>query len=414
MSRARKLCRQGVVALSATLTFSLFSAAARGEDGSLTRQRIAELVRTAPSIRVVGAEANVSRAAVTAAGVLSLENPVVSGMGGIRFNPDGSRPFSGVATVSWPVDIGGKGDARVEAAKADYRAATASATNDERRLLLGALLQHSLVLRDERQVAIATARHALSERVYAAAQRRHALGSVPELDVALAAMQEKRDASSEATARGSRDADKLVLLAALGLSTNPVVEGSLVPEGEPPPLATLLGQTDQRPDVRAATAALDAAQAKAASERATRWPTINVLAQYERDDRANIGLLGLAVPIPVLNANRTEVATTGAEVHAARARMAERRTAASGQIKELHARYLATKAAMDSLAPTAALATRAVTLATRGYELGENDLASVLLVRREAIESEAALLEAQHAHGVAKIELLVIAGKVPR
>jgi cobalt-zinc-cadmium efflux system outer membrane protein len=139
-----------------------------------------------------------------------------------------------------------------------------------------------------------------------------------------------------------------------------------------------------------------------------------VLAQYERDDRANIGLLGLAVPIPVLNANRTEVATTGAEVHAARARAAERRTAAGGQIKELYARYLATKAAMDSLAPTAALATRAVTLATRGYELGENDLSSVLLVRREAIESEAALLEAQHAHGVAKIELLVIAGKVPR
>ena len=130
--RAREFFRRGVVAIGAALSLSLFAAGVRGEDGSLTRQRVAELVRTAPSTRAAGAEANVSRAAVTAAGVLSLDNPVISGLGGIRFNPDGSRPFSGVATVSWPVDIGGKGDARVEAAKADYRAATASAANDER------------------------------------------------------------------------------------------------------------------------------------------------------------------------------------------------------------------------------------------------------------------------------------------
>jgi outer membrane protein, heavy metal efflux system len=404
----------GIAAIAAALTLFLLSGHAHAQHAALTRQRVAELVRIAPATRVAQLEAKVSEAAVTAAGVLSLENPVVSGMGGVRFNPDGSRPFNGVATLSWPVDIGGKHDARVEAAKAEYRAATASAAGDERRLLLGALLQHQLVLLDERQVAIAAARHALSERVYAAAQRRHAAGGVPELDVALAAMQEKRDAPSKATALGSRDADKLVLATLLGLSTNPAVEGSLVPEGEPPPLAMLIERADQRPDVRAATAAVEAAQAKSARERATRWPTINVLAQYERDDGANIGLLGLAVPIPVLNANRVEVATTAAEVNAAKARVTQSRTAAGGHIKELYARYLATKAATDSLAPTAALATRAVTLATRGYELGENDLASVLLVRREAIESEAALLEAQHAHAAVKLELLVTAGKVPQ
>jgi cobalt-zinc-cadmium efflux system outer membrane protein len=66
------------------------------------------------------------------------------------------------------------------------------------------------------------------------------------------------------------------------------------------------------------------------------------------------------------------------------------------------------------LAPTAALASRAVNLATRGYELGENDLASVLLVRREAIEVEETLLETQHAHAIVKIELLILAGRVPQ
>ena len=141
---------------------------------------------------------------------------------------------------------------------------------------------------------------------------------------------------------------------------------------------------------------------------------MNVLAQYERDDGANIGLVGLAIPIPLLNANRVEVATSAAEIDAAEARMAQSLLVAGGQSQELYARYLATKAAMDALAPTEALATRAVNLATRGYELGENDLASVLLVRREAIQVQAALLEVQHGHSAVKIELLVMAGRIPR
>jgi len=401
------------VGVVAAFTICLASARAHAEE-PLTRQRVAELVKVAPATRVTQSEVGVSGAAVTAAGTLSLENPVVSGLGGVRFNPDGSRPFNGVATVSWPVDLGGKRGARREAAEAEYRAAGAEARSQERRLLVGALLQHALVLRDERQVAIAAARHALSERVYAAAQRRRAAGSAPELDVALAAMQEKRDASAEESASGARAADKLGLLTVLGLNDDPGVVGSLVPDGDVPALAVFTKGVEQRAEVRAAAAALDAAQATAERERAKRWPTLNVLGQYERDDQANIGLIGFAIPLAVLNANRAEVATSAAQVQAARSRMTRSRIDAAGQVRELYARYTATKAAVDSLAPTEALATRAVALATRGYELGENDLTSVLLVRREAVEAESALLEAQHAHAAVKIELLVNAGSVPQ
>lgn len=398
----------------ATAVCLLLASSARAQSPALTRQRVAELVQLAPAAQVTSAEVGASRAAVTAAGVLSLENPVVSGLGGVRFNPDGSRAFNGVATVSWPVDVGGKRGARLDAAKSDNRAAIGLADAEARGLLVAALLQHAAVLRDQRQLAIATARHTLTERLFAAAQRRRAAGNVPELDVALAAMQEKRDASAAATAAGDRDGDQLVLLTMLGLTDAAPVEGTLVPPGEPQALAVLVKQSDQHADVRAATASLDAAQAKSSRERAGRWPTISILAQYERDDHANIGLLGLAVPLPVLNANRSEVLTSGAELSTAKARLVQSRTRASGKVKELYARFVATKAAMDALAPTAALATRAVDLATRGYELGENDLQSVLLVRREAIEVEAALLETEHAHAVVKIELLTLAGQVPQ
>lgn len=389
-------------------------APAQGGEVVLSRERVAELVKVAPAARVAQFEAQVFGAAATAAGVLSAENPVLSGLGGVRFNPDGGRPFSGQASLAWPIELGGQRGARIEAAKADHRAALASTESGLRRSLLGALLQHQLVLRDEREVAIAEARHALSERFYAAAQRRLAAGGVPELDVALAAMQEKQDASARASAQGARAADRLILSTLLGLAAPSVAEGALVPEGDPPAIAELHREIAQRAEVRAAAASLDAAQARAARARAARWPTMNVLAQYERDDRANIGLVGFALPLPLLNANRVEVATSAAEVDAAQARVAQSLVVADGQIQELHARYLATKAAMDALAPTEALATRAVNLATRGYELGENDLASVLLVRREAIEVQAALLEVQHGHSAVKIELLVLAGRTPR
>jgi outer membrane protein, heavy metal efflux system len=417
-----ELLRRVVVRLAGALLLVCAASRARAGEAlpaiagepALGRARVVALVRQAPGARVARSETAVATAALNAAGELSLENPVFSGMGGLRFNADGTRPFNAVATLSWPVDLGGKRGARRHAAEAEQRAAAATGDDQERKLLLAALLQHALVLRDERALQIAVARHALAERVLAAAQRRHAAGGVPELDVALAAMQEKRDASAEASARGDHDAGMATLSALLGAAGDAEVSGTLVPEDDVPALAPLLKRVDQRPDLRAAGATVVAAQAKAERERTLAAPTLSLLAQYERDDGDNLGMLGLAVPLPILNANRLEIASSAAEVDAARARAAQARALAQGELKALHARYLATKTALETLAPTAALARRAVNLATRGYELGENDLAAVLLVRREAVEAEGALLEAESAHAAAKIELLVAAGKIPR
>ncbi len=52
-------------------------------------------------------------------------------------------------------------------------------------------------------------------------------------------------------------------------------------------------------------------------------------------------------------------------------------------VTQLYARYRATKEALQALTPTATLMEQAAAISARGYELGEKDLASVLLVRRE-------------------------------
>ena len=409
--------RMGRIAM-AMLVICLLSGVARlarAEGPPLTRARVAELVRGAPAARVAAAETQVARAAVEGADTLATDNPVLSGLIGARFNPDDTRRLAGTATLAWPIELGGQRGTRVDAARAGQRAAEATSADSMRKLLQHAMLLHAQVLRDQRQVAIAAERRAVATRLLAAARRQRQAGAVPELDVTLAALQEAREAAAEAAGAGARDADQKLLLALLGLPADATeVRGELVPAGEAPAAAALDKDIEGRTEVRAATLARDAAQARAASERAARWPTISVLAQYERDDGANIGLGGLSVPLPFLNANRAGVVTSRAEADAARARLDATRTEVAGALRQLRARYDATRRALDALAPTVVLVQQAVNLATRGYELGENDLSSVLLVRREAVDAQTALLEAEHAYANAKIELLVAAGRVPQ
>jgi cobalt-zinc-cadmium efflux system outer membrane protein len=395
--------------------WSVVARRARAEGPPLTRARVAELVRAAPAARVAAAETQVARAAVEGADTLAADNPVLSGLIGARFNPDDTRRLAATATLAWPIELGGQRGARVDAARAGQRASEATSADSMRKLLQHAMLLHAQVLRDQRQVAIAAERRAVAARLLAAARRQRQAGAVPELDVTLAALQEAREAAAEAAGAGARDADQKLLLALLGVPGGDAeVRGDLVPAGAAPAAAALDRDIEGRTDVRAATLARDAAQARAARERAAGWPTISVLAQYERDDGANIGLAGLSVPLPILNANRAGVVTSRAEADAARARLDATRTEVAGALRQLRARHDATRRALEALAPTVVLVQQAVALATRGYELGENDLASVLLVRREAVDAQTALLEAEHAHANAKIELLVAAGKVPQ
>lgn len=404
-----------VAAVAAALSILSSPGRGRAEEVALTRARVVELARLAPASRVAQLEAAVQGAAVTAAGVISLENPVLSGLGGVRVNPDGSKHLSATATLSWPVDLVGQRGARVQAAEAEHRAALLSVEDMQRRAVLGALLQHALVLRDEQQLQIAASRLALTQRLLVAAETRRKAGTVPVLDVTLMALQEQRDASAEQSAKGARDADKTALLTLLGkVAEDPPVTGSLVPAGDVPPLEELSQTVSRRTDVRAAGAALDASRARAARERTARWPLVSLLAQYERDEGANVGLVGLAVPLPVLNANRANVLVSAAEVGAADARLQAISIAASGEVRQRYARFTATRKALDLLAPSAALASQAIELASRGYELGEGDLVSVLLVRREALDAQVALLDAKLAHASATIELLVSIGRVPQ
>lgn len=411
-----KTARVFILGALSTLFILCKAERAHAQQIELTRAQVAQRLSVAPEARANEAQVGVSQAAVTAAGLLSLDNPLLSALGGVRSNPDGSKRLAGAATLSWPVDTGGKRSARVDAATAEHRDARSTGSLRKQQLLLAVLLRHAMALRDAQQVALAEARAVNSQKVLAAAKRRHVAGSVPPIDVSLATLQHGRDAAGALSARGEYDADTLRLAAMLGLTTGEAarVSGALVPVEEPPPLDVMLRQIDKRSDLLAATARVQAAQARASRERSAAAPTLNILAQYERDDGSNIGTVGLAIPLALLNANASARATSQAEIRAAQAERSALRASAMGEIRAHYATYLATKQAREALAPTAAAVSESIALVTRAYELGEGDLASVLLVHREALEAQRALLDAEYAHAVAKLELLINAGRTPQ
>src|SRR5262245_4851903 len=111
--RSRASGFRAAIGLCAVFSMLFMSGAVAADEAPLTRERVAALSRTAPSARVSRAEAAAVAAALTASGVLSLDNPVLTGLGGLRLNPDGTKHAAATATLSWPVDVFGQRGARI-------------------------------------------------------------------------------------------------------------------------------------------------------------------------------------------------------------------------------------------------------------------------------------------------------------
>jgi hypothetical protein len=124
--RSVRLVRRLLLAASVVLSCALAGPAA-AEEAPLTRARVAELLRVAPSSRAADARTRAAAAALNAAGATTaLEEPVLSALGGVRFQPDAQRSFSAVASLSVPLDLGGQSAAQGDAARAELRAASAT------------------------------------------------------------------------------------------------------------------------------------------------------------------------------------------------------------------------------------------------------------------------------------------------
>lgn len=389
------------------------------DEGSLVLDRDAVISlasRQAPDVREARTRVAESEALHVGARIWSTVNPEVAlavgpRWGGAAANA-GLLPDFTLALV-WPIDASGSPAARWRLADTATREANAAADEASWIAQGEALDLWVQALGADARVQLEEARAVLDRSLFDIARVRRSAGVVGDADVALATVIR---AGAEARVRmteGERAALIESLRARLGIAANVTlrVAGSLETTA-PQPLATLIAMLARRADIVRAGDAIETARGDLDVQRRLGAPVPRVTLFGGRENEYFVHA-GVEVPLPVFQRNQMHVAIAGARLNTSSTARAAVRMRAEGELRAAYARYLSSRAAVDALIPARSAAVDAEQLATRAYELGQTDLASAVLVRREAAIARVSDLDARIALLRARLAVDRAAGLVP-
>ena len=300
------------------------------------------------------------------------------------------QPRDVFATLSQPVELGGKRQARTAAAEAvSTLAATETATEEWAASLEAAELYVDALRARESLVLLAEQRQGVAQTVSFLAERLRE-GVAAEADLRRFETERTRLASQEARTSLAMQTALLRLSALLGREVSagqldmPEIAAAGAQTGPPVEAAIAL-----RPDVQAAAARLQRAEATAALERARGVPDLTVTAGYKRTSGLNTGIVGISLPIALFDRNRVAIAHAAGDISAARLDLEYVRQQARADA-EARWRTAQTLAAQAALVDTTLIAPAEIvrTAARASFLEGRGDV--LQLVDAERVYGEAA------------------------
>ncbi len=394
------------------ITAILASASASADDSAaLTRERVIELARSSsPTVRVAGAAVEEQRADLIGARIFARDNPVFEAVAGPRWGDETSIDLE--ATLAIPIELGGKRRKRVAAAQAAVdRAATAVAA-DEQEAIARALRAYYAALHAEERLSLAEERKLLGDQLLDAANARLAAGDVAELEVNLAATEVARAESEALAAQAEVERARGELAITLGL--------------DGPDAATVVGalgdraafdalQPAERAEVAVARASIAEEEAAVVSADAARFPDFNFRVTYAREDGGtDIVLAGLAVTLPLFDRGQGERAAARARKRRADLTLELTEDAVATEVEVATRAYKTSVASVVKLEEDALpLVVRNEELSVTAYQSGKADVGTVILVRREALDTRREYLDRQLEAALAGVELSRALGALP-
>ena len=350
----------------------LSEAFARARDAS------PELVAARESVRA-------AQGAVETAGQLS--NPTLAASVG----PDTPQLF---ATLDVKLPIFGQRGTAVAAAEREVQ--TAQADAQVRSVTVRAAVRRAYAALAAAQERARLARDAfeLAADLERRAQARVQTGIAPQLEAVQAGLARRRAAQErdDRAAALISTREELGRLIAIGDPSSLEAADALYPLPEAPPLAALLAQSAQHPEVQSFRRQQDAALARAQRERAAVRPIPDISLEFEKTyGEPAIGLrAGIAFDLPVLswNSGRVHEAQAQAQVAATQALGAlAKRTA---DLRSAHARWDAAAARARSFATgIVPAAQELLKMARDAWELGRTPLTAVLQAQGEVTSARA-------------------------
>ncbi|MCP3164926.1 TolC family protein [Myxococcus qinghaiensis] len=398
--------------LAAALVWPCASTASPSE---LSFQQALALARErAPALLDAAGRVAEAQGAVAGASPWLRDNPTLNAEVGPRRMEDGARGLQLSLGLAQPFELGGKQGARRESARAGLAREGAEQQDAERRVLgevaasfLRALYarEFSRLMRDTEEAA---------KNLASSASKRFDAGDVPVVDVNVARVAQARAHAAVVVAEGEEEALLSELRAWLGLSLQEplAVRGALRELSSLPVAAPT--RASERADVRALESALAQAEAELRLGRAEALPDLSVGVRYEKEVDETAWLGTLSVPLPVFSRGQEAKVTGEARVRRLRTLLEAARRTRDVQVEAARIRDNRRQQALEVLEKEALpLLDENESLARRSYEAGEMDLAGLLLVRRETLETRVALLDSHLQAALARVQLAVETGVLP-
>lgn len=374
---------------------------------------IALAAEASPAVRLVRAQVAEAEGRLETADVRTVENPTVSAAMGPRIGPKNGVDVD--LSLEVPIEIGGRRSKRVSAASEEVTGERLRVEDASREAVAVAVRAYFRALRSEERLGLARQQKNLAEEVLAAARARHEAGQVPRLEVNLAEAEVARAQSQIAAEQVGTSRTRSELALALGLPS----ATSLRPSGKLADRALLDGAAsnvgaDHRPDVLASLSDVRAADAEVSLAEAQRLPDLAFTAGYAREEDANIVTAGVSVSLPLFNPRTGAVAEARARRNRARIEAEIKKAAASAQIEGARAAYAAAVEALraieDDVLPSVLENEK---LTYESYRAGKIGLATLLQVRREALETRRAYLDSLLGASEAATDVAAAQGSFP-
>lgn len=258
------------------------------------------------------------RAAADALSALSRSpNPVIE-LRGENFGPSSrTLPRDLFATISQPIELGGKRTARRQLLAATGVVMESDLDGVQQALALDVVTSYLESLRWRQASEILAAQLQSVSVLVGVLGERVREGVAAERDLRRFETEHARIETQLARA----EAESTLALARLSAVVGERLDASRLLTPDLPSVASAAkAETTlaRRPDVRAAASRVTRATAAAAVERARGVPDLTVTSGYKRTAGFDSGVAAITMPIPIFDRNRSAIVTTAAEVRAAR------------------------------------------------------------------------------------------------
>ena len=352
-------------------------------DQALNRARL-----KAPALLSARARIEEARGRLKGASILLQSNPAFEGALGPRFSDQGNTTDVDIS-VGQDFEAIGRRSARIAAAQTGVTTEIAVSREVGRAVLRDVAIAFMRALAADAKLKVLIAAEQVSSGFLETAERRYQAGDIPVLEVNLAKNGAARARAELRSGRAelANSSGELRVLLGIPPEEGFSVSGDLTTTRKYD-LSALVGQAEDRPDIRVLESELQGALADVRLGNTFKLPDLGAIARYQRDQGDNIVQGGVRVTLPLFSRGQELTATGSARATRIRGELEAIKTAVRNEIKTAFDTYTYRTEALQELESTALPSLlENETLARRSYEEGEIGLAELLLIRREILET---------------------------